>query len=317
MMKAAMYQRFGSVEELHLGELPAPVPARDQVLITVRAASINVIDSRVRSGLMGPLVNKKFPKVPGADFSGVVTGVAPDVTSVSIGDEVYGATDPFKGGALAEHVVVPAGQIAAKPRGLSFEQAAAIPVAGLAALYSVRELGGLKPGDSLLVHGASGGVGLFAIQLAKELGAKVTAVAGPAGLGAVRAAGADVVIDYKTPGGAGFQQPFDVIINASGKMPFSVGNRYLNPGGRLIEPSPTIPIYIGSKLANLFRSKKHLMLQTFPRSKDLAYLSSLVESGRLTVTVAKVYPLDLVKQAFGDQEKGGILGKIVITVSAA
>jgi len=315
-MQGVAYDQFGSIDVLRVRDLPNPELSKGQVLVRVVAASINIIDSRTRSGKMGLVVNKRFPKVPGVDFAGVLTGVAPGVTGFVVGDEVYGATNPFKGGALAELVAVPNDQIWTKPKGLSFEQAAALPITGLAALYSVRNLGAVKFGDALLVHGASGGVGLFAIQIAKHLGAMVTAVAGPTGLAAVRAAGADIVIDYTTPGGSDFPQLFDVIINASGKMPFAVGKRYLKPDGRLIEPSPTIPVFIGSKLANLFRKKKHLMLNVFARSKDLAYLSSLVDAGRLSVTVAKVYPLASVQQAFREQEKGGVLGKIVVAMTS-
>jgi len=311
-MKAITYDRFGSIDVLKWAELPSPIPVTGQVLIAIRAVSINVIDSRVRSGVLGPLVNKKFPKIPGADFSGVVMAVAPDVRGLKKGDEVFGAVDPLKGGAFAESVAIAVDQIALKPASLSFEEAAALPVGALAALLSVRDLGRLERGGELLVHGASGGVGLFATQIAKQLGARVTAVAGTEGIKAVRSAGADVVIDYKMAGDREFSQLFDVIINASGKLPFRIGKQYLKPKGRLIEPSPTIPVFIGSKIANLFRRKQHMMLQTTVSSKDLAHLKSLVDSSKLRVVIAKTYPWTEFRQAFMDQEKGGTVGKIVL-----
>jgi len=314
-MKAVMYRQFGSADVLQFGELPAPVPNSGQVLVRIRAASVNVIDSRVRAGLMGPLVNKKFPKVPGADFSGIVEAVAPDVVGFKIGDEVFGAVDPLKGGAWAEAVSVPQGQLAMKPAALTFEEAAAVPVAGLAALLSVRNLGGLRPGDDLLVHGASGGVGLFAVQLAKHVGARVVAVTGPSGVAAVRAAGADTAIDYTSPNAMQSDRRFDVIINASGKCPFATGRRFLKPSGRLIEPSPTIPVFIGSKIANLFRRQKHLVLQTVPRSEDLTHLASLLASGDLKVSLAKTYPWSQFRAAVEHQEKGGVVGKISVTIA--
>ncbi len=226
-MKAVIYDRFGPADVFRLADVTPPVPAKGRVLVTVRATTVNVIDSRVRDGLMGPLVNKKFPKTPGADVAGVVAAVGPGVTAFEVGDEVFGAADPFKGGAFAESVAIPQGQLAPKPAGLSFEQAACLPVAGIAALTSLRDLGRVKSGDAVLIHGASGSVGLFAVQIAKQFGAKVTAVTGPGGLAAVRGFGADVVIDYRTQAGATFAGPFDVIVNASGKLPFPLGRQLL------------------------------------------------------------------------------------------
>jgi NADPH:quinone reductase-like Zn-dependent oxidoreductase len=313
-MKAMLYDRFGSIDELRIGEVPAPVAAPDQALIAMKASSINVLDSRIRSGQMGPLVKKTFPKIPGIDIAGVVAAVGEGVTAVKAGDEVFGATDPFKGGALAAFVAVDAGQLAPKPPQLSFEEAAAIPVAGLAALTSLRELGGIKKGDEVLIHGASGAVGLFAVQIAKHMGARVTAVVGTNGVEAVRAFGADRIIDYRLADGTRFDQRFDIILNASGQMPYSKGERYLADAGRLIEPSPTIPVFIGSKIANPFRRKKHLVLQTFPRRADLETLAGLVARGALQTTIARSYPLDEAREAFAAMEKGGVVGKIVIRI---
>lgn len=190
-MKAITYDRFGPIDVMHLAEIPWPRPGKGQVLVKVRAASLNVIDARVRNGMMGLLAGKKFPKVPGSDLSGVVEEIGPGVTDFNIGDAVYGAADPLKGGALTEYVTLPATQLAPKPKGLSFEEAAAVPVTGLAALYALRNLGKVEAASSVLIHGASGPVGLFAVQIAKDMGAEVTAVAGTAGMEVVRSLGAD------------------------------------------------------------------------------------------------------------------------------
>lgn len=313
-MKAFAYDQFGPLDVMHLAEIAEPKLAKGQLLVKVRAASLNVIDLRVRNGLMGPLVSKKFPKVPGSDLSGVVEEVGPGVIGFSPGDAVYGAADPLKGGVLTEYVVLPATQLAPKPEELSFEEAAAVPVTGLAALYTLRDLGKVKTGSEVLIHGASGPVGLFAIQIAKAMGAKVTAVAGTSGVAAVRSFGADTIIDYRTQGGTAFGKNFDVIINASGKMPFALGKRFLKSNGRLIEPSPTIPVFIGSMLANVFRSKKHLVLTTVPKRADLDFLSSLIAQGKLKPSVAEVFPLSEAKQAFAAMEKGGANGKIIVTI---
>lgn len=313
-MKAVVYDRFGPADVCRLADISLPVPAKGQVLVSVRATTVNVIDSRVRNGLMGPLVSKRFPKTPGADVAGVVAAVGPGVTEFKAGDEVFGAADPFKGGAFAESVALPEGQLALKPAGLSFEQAACLPVAGIAALTALRNLGRITTGDAVLVHGASGAVGLFAVQIAKTLGARVTAVTGTGGVAAVRGFGADVVIDYRTQDVTAFAEPFDVILNASGKLPFSLGRRFLKPGGRLVEASPSIRLVIGSKLANPFRGKKHLPLLTFPRRTDLDALAAMTVDHTLRPTVAKAYSLAEFRSAFADMERGGVVGKIAVTV---
>ncbi len=313
-MKAVIYDRFGPADVFRFADVSPPVPAKGQVLVTVRASTVNVIDSRVRAGLMGPLVNKKFPKMPGADVAGVVAGVGPGVTTFRIGDEVFGAADPFKGGAFAESVAIPQGQLAPKPAGLSYEQAACLPVAGIAALTSLRDLGRVKAGDAVLIHGASGAVGLFAVQIAKRFGARVTAVTGTSGVAAVRGFGADVVIDYRTQDGGTFAEPFDVIVNASGKLPFALGKRFLKPGGRLIEPSPSIPVVIGTILANPFRGRKHFPLMAAFRRVDLETLAAMVAENTLRPTIAKIYALAEFRAAFADMEKGGTVGKVVVTL---
>lgn len=313
-MKAIIFEKFGNLDEFHQAEVTKPTFKAAEVLIRVKATSINVIDSRVRDGKLGPLVNKKFPKIPGADFAGIVEAIGSDVKGVMVGDEVYGATDPFKGGALSEFVTVPENQIAKKPSSLSFEEAASLPVVSLAALISLRDLGQIKAGEKALIHGASGGLGLSAIQLAKNFGAHVTAVVGTSGVAIAKSYGADEIIDYQKQDGTHLDRKFDVIINASGKMPFSIGQGLLKDGGKFIEPSPTIPVFIGSKIANLFRSKKHLMLQTMPKRQDLDYLSTQISEGHFKSTVAQSYTFGDYKKAFGQMEKGGVIGKIVVKI---
>lgn len=313
-MKVISYDHFGPADAMSLAERPDPVAGKGQVVVAVHATSVNVIDSRVRDGRMGPLVSKTFPKTPGADVAGVVLAVGPGVTDFKVADEVFGAADPFKGGAFAERVVLPVGQLALKPPGITFEQAASLPIAGLAALDTIRKLGQVKAGDEVLIHGASGGVGLFAIQLAKQAGATVTAVTGTGGVTAVRGFRADTVIDYRTQDASAFSHSFDVILNASGKLPYGIGKRFLKPGGRLIEPSPTIPLVIGTKLMNPFRSRKHLPLLAFPRRADLETLALLASQGTLQTTISATYSLIDFRSAFSAMEKGGTVGKVVVLI---
>jgi NADPH:quinone reductase-like Zn-dependent oxidoreductase len=182
----------------------------------------------------------------------------------------------------------------------------------LAALQSLRDLGGVKSGQTVLIHGATGPVGLYAVQLAKLMGGHVTAVGG-AGLDTARQFGADVLVDYRdgqtVPKGRGF----DVILNASGKMRYSIGETSLTPAGRLIEPSPTIPIFIGSKIGNLFRRRKHLVLATQVRRPDLAHLAKLVGEGALKPVIAATFAFNDSLRAFALVERGGVVGKVVVT----
>ena len=313
-MRAITYDRFGPLNVLRASVTAEPRPGNREVLVGVRACSLNVIDIRTRNGTMGPLVSKRFPKIPCSDVAGIVSACGLGVSVCKVGDRVFGAADPLKGGMLAEQALVPENQLALMPDCLSFEEAAATPIAALAALYSLRELGSLKDGQDVLVHGASGPVGLYAIQLAKLAGGVVTAVASANGVRLAQEFKADRVLDYQK--NERIEGPYDIVINASGKMPYAKGRKLLKPRGRLIEPSPDIPTFIGSMLANLVRSRRHLMLTTVPRRKDLLYIGELLSTGRLKTTIAKVFPFDQAIEAFAAMERGGNLGKIVIQVGS-
>ncbi len=311
-MRAFSYDRFGDANVLHAAELPEPAAGDAQVVVAIEARSINLIDIRVRRGMLGPLVSKRFPKTPGADFAGTVIAVGASVKDLHVRDRVFGAADPFKGGAFAERIAVPAGQVALLPSALSTSDGAALPIAGLAALQSLRDLGAVKSGQTVLIHGATGPVGLYAVQLAKLMGGRVTAVGG-AGLDAARQFGADVLVDYRTGQSRPKAGGFDVILNASGKMPYSQGKAFLTAAGRLIEPSPTIPVFIGSKLGNLFRRRKHLVLATQVRRADLEYLANLAGEGALKPVIAATFSFDNSLPAFAMVERGGVVGKVVVT----
>lgn len=310
-MKAIAYHRFGSLDVLQIDDLPAPGCPPDGILVRVKAASVNVIDSRTRRGEMSPLVNKKFPKIAGLDFAGTVTAVGPQATQFKVGDSVFGATPSLQSAAMAETVAVRETAVAAKPDALTFEEAAAAPVCSLAALYSLRELGRLRPGQNVLIYGSSGGAGLAAIQLAKEIGAAITTVCGTAGLALCQELGAHRTIDYKK-GSVTLTGKFDVIVDFSGRFPFSTARNYLTPAGRFVDPSPTIPKFIGSKLANLIRPQQNLMLQTESATQDLNYLARLSDQGKFRVPIARAFPFPDFRQAFAAQESGGVIGKIVI-----
>jgi len=311
-MKALVYHQFGTADVLHIEDIATPKLPEDGVLVSLRATTVNVIDYRSRNGSLAPFVDQKFPKIPGVDIAGIVTAVGRKAKRFRVGDAVFGGTNPFKGGALAELVAVPESALAAKPEALGFREAATLPITGLAALQGLRDLGKVKPGDTVLIYGSSGAMGLYAIQLAKQFGALVTTVSGTQGVTVSRAMGADIALDYKK-GPVNFDRKFDVILDLSSAFPYTKARPYLASQGRFVEPSPTIPKFIGSMISNPWRGQKHLMLQTALRPDDLTFLASLVVSGNLTVTIAKTYPLVAAKQAFIEMEKGGVVGKIVVS----
>jgi len=310
-MRALAYNRFGGLAELGFTDLPEPEPRAGEVLVAVSARSINAIDLKIMAGKMGPLVSRRFPKVPGADFAGTVVAIGKGVTDVQIGQRVYGAADVFKGGSFAERIAVPARQVAALPDALADDVAASLPIAGLAALKALRDLGGLMMGQRVLVHGATGPVGLFAIQIAKAMGAPVTAVAG-AGLDAAAKFGADTLIDYRAAASAP-AGPFDVILNLSGQLPWRRARALLAPRGRLVEAAPTIPQFIGATLGNLVRRRAHMPLATSANRRDLTDLATWVSTGKLQSTIAARFPFDQSIDAMALMAKGGVVGKIVVT----
>jgi len=314
-MKALVYHRFGGSEVLGFETLADPVPGEGELLIAVEAVALNPIDIKIRSGAMGPLVNKRFPKIPGADFAGRVAATGAGVQGFALGQRVFGARDVFAGGALAARLVVKARQVAPIPDGLDSETAAALPIAGCAALTALRLLKSPR-GARVLLHGASGGVGLFAIQLAKRQGAHVTAICGGDAVDLCRALGADTVIDYRA-GPLQLDPGFDLIVNASGRLPWAQGRDLLAPDGQLVEPSPTIPVFIGSLLANLMRRRKHRMLQTVASTADLGELAVLAAANALRVEIAAAYPFDQAIRAYQALETGSTRGKRVVRLGAS
>ena len=312
-MKALIYDHFGGTEVLRLADLPRPVPGKGEVLVAMRASSVNVLDGRIRRGMMGfPMVDKRFPKVPGADVAGVVAEVGPGVGTLAPGDAVFGATNAFKGGAFAEFVCLPARQLARKPPEIGFAEAATLPIAGLAAWHAMSVLGKVSAGQRVLVHGASGAVGLFAVQMAKLAEARVTGISGAGGLAEVLRLGADRAVDYRAPAGLDPAARFEVILNASGQMPFAKARALLSPRGRLIEPSPDVGLILSSALMNAVRAQKHLMLLTSPSTAGLDRLAQLAAAGKLQSTIGRRYPLAEAVEAIARMEAGGVVGKVVV-----
>jgi NADPH:quinone reductase-like Zn-dependent oxidoreductase len=335
-MRAVVQDRYGSVEAVDVREIERPTIAHDEVLVRVHAASLHPDVWHVISGrpyvlrLMGAGLRRPRCRVPGTDLAGRVHSVGRAVTRFRRGDDVFGeAMDGFQwrnGGAFAEYAAVPARVLAPKPSNLSFEQAAAVPTSALIALRGVRDEGRVQAGQSVLVNGAGGGVGMFAVQLAKVYGADVTGVDSAGKLDAIRAIGADHVLDFRREDFTRTQQRYDVIIDVPGNHPFSVCRRVLTATGRYVLIGhdgfgATRGRWLGSlptflRLVAISPFVRELPNPSFSlpsKHHSLAVLSSLLEEGKLTPVVDRTFALGDVRDALRYLQTQEAIGKIILT----
>ena len=323
-MKAVVYRCYGSPEVLNVEEVPKPTPNENQVLVKVHAASINPLEWHYMEGkpyFMRSMSGIGAPEDPalGVDFSGTVEAVGQKVTKFKVGDEVFGGRD----GALGQYVVVrEAGSIVLKPANMTFEQAAAVPVAAVTALQGLRDSGKVHAGQKVLINGASGGVGTFAVQIAKSMGAEVTGVCSTRNVELVKSLGADHVIDYTREDFTQGTQKYDVIFDAVGSHSLSEYRRVMTPGGIfVIVGGPSTDPWIGPMIAPLkakllepFVSQKFQFFLADINPNDLGVLSSLMQAGKLTPTIDRTYPLSDIRAAMRYLLAGHARGKVVIEV---
>ena len=255
----------------------------------------------------------KFPRGTGIDFSGIVEATGSTIKQYKKGDEVFGLLDVFKGAALAEYIIAREKDIALKPRGISFEQAAAAPVVGSAALQLLDTLLNVQKGTELLINGASGGIGMFAIQIAKMKGAIVTAVVSDNGLQAAKDWGSDFVINYRMEEVLKSGKLYDAIIDLSNQMTYSAAKKIMKPSSAYVHTAPGPKEIISSFLISLFSKKKYKVLMLKPSAAYLKALATYIEQG-LSVVINKAYPFEAFKTAYTDAPKAHIIGKAVITV---
>jgi NADPH:quinone reductase-like Zn-dependent oxidoreductase len=325
-MKAIVSERYGSPDALELREIAPPSIDVDDVLVRVRAASLNPADWHLLRGepaFLRLMFGLRRPKrtVPGLDVAGVVEQVGAGVTRFRRGDDVFGSCS----GAFAELARGKDGDFAAKPAGMSFEQAAAVPIAGCTALEGLRDHGRLQRGQHVLVNGAAGGVGTFAVQLANHLGADVTAVCRTANIDLVRSLGADHVVDYTAEDFADGGPRYDLILNIAGNRSLADLRRALTPRGTLVligtgvgrskdGGSGSLARPVAALVLTRFSSQRLVSFIAKVRAADLAALAELTETGKVTPVIDRVYPLDEVPDAIRYLEAGHARGKVVITV---
>jgi NADPH:quinone reductase-like Zn-dependent oxidoreductase len=311
-MKAAVIDQFGPSSALQVRDIPTPEITVDQILVEVHAASVNPIDWKIRDGMMGDRYGKEFPMVLGLDASGVVVKVGDSVTEFKEGDEVYARSDNGAGKCYAEYVALNPGTVALKPESLSHVEAAAIPLAALTPLIGMRDCAGLKAGDRILIIGASGGVGIFAVQIAKLMGAEVTAVCSTRNIDLARELGADRVIDYTQGEVLQAGDDYDVIYDTVGAQTYESAKPALKEEGIYLTlvPVPGIDFFIPGQTERM--TGKGYFVAWTPHASDLRILSDWVASGQLRPVIDSEYPLEEIRQAHERSQTLRAQGKIII-----
>jgi NADPH:quinone reductase-like Zn-dependent oxidoreductase len=324
-MKAIAQDRYGPPDVLELRDLAKPDPGDNEVLVRVHAAAVNALDwhymrgdpyvARLSMGLRGPKV-----RIRGRDFAGRVEALGGGVERFRVGDEVFGEAD----GAFAEYVNAPDGAVDPKPANLTFEQAAAVPLAGATALRGLRDVARVRPGQRVLINGASGGVGTFAVQIAKSLGAVATGVCSARNADLVRSIGAEHVIDYASEDFTRNGQVYDVVFDLVGNRSLTDFRRALTPEGALVLSGGGVseggsflgplPLFAKGQLLSRFAGHRLLQLSEQPSRQNLAALRELIESGAVTPVIDRTYPLSDVPEAIRYLEVEHARAKVAITV---
>ena len=329
-MKALVFKRYGELDQVAFADIPRPAPKPDEVLVQVHAAGLNPVDNKIRSGKMKPILRFKLPATLGSDLAGIVTEVGGHVTRFKPGDSVFASVDGLHMGALAEFAVVAENAVALKPAHLDFVQAASVPMVGLTAWQALKERIHLKPGQKVFIPAGAGGIGTFAIQLAKHLGARVATTTSAGNTGFVRDLGADEVIDYKTQKIEDVLRDYDAVLD-------TVGGESLEKSFRILRPKSAVVSIVGPPDAafgrlrgmNIFmvsalwllsrkthqlakkRDVEYSFLLMNPNGRQLAEIGELLK-GSIRPVIDKIFLFDQAKEALAYLEKGRAKGKIVV-----
>ena len=322
-MKAIVYSQYGSFDVLKYKEVEKPTPKDNEVLVKINASSVNYGNLLIVKGkpfLARPFYGLLKPKhtIPGGDMAGVVEAVGINVKQFKPGDEVFGDLASYGWGAFAEYVSAPENALVIKPANISFGEAAAVPMAAVTALQGLRDKGKIKSGQKVLINGASGGVGMFAVQIAKSFGAEVTGVCSTRNLNIVRSIGADYVIDYTKEDFTKKEKCYDLIHAANGYHPISAYKRVLSPNGIYVMTGGSGPqmfeaMTLGPWISMAGSKKMGNVLKKTSR-EDLIFLKELLETGKVKPIIDRCYKLSEVPEAFRYLEEGHSQGKVIITM---
>ena len=332
-MKVFILKRYGKKEKLHLTQVAEPVVKENEVLVQVHSAGVNLLDSKIKNGEFKLILPYKTPFTLGHDVAGVVTKVGSKISKFKVGDEVYSRPADHSIGTFAEYIAINENDVALKPKNLTMDEAASIPLVGLTVWQALVEKASLKKGEKVFIQAGSGGVGTFAIQLAKHLGATVATTTSAANTNLVKSLGADIVIDYKNVDFEAILKDYDVVLNSQDTKTLEKSLRVLKPGGKAISISgPPDPDFGKEINANWFLKIVLKMLSAGIRRKakrrgvtfsflfmraqgqQLTQISKLIESGAIKPTIDKVFPLDKTNDALAYVEAGRAKGKVIIHV---
>jgi len=330
-MKAFILERYGKKGGVRLGEMPEPELRDDEVLVQVHAAGVNLLDTKIKSGEFKLILPYRLPLILGHDVAGVVVRVGPLVKRFKPGDEVYSRPDDFRIGAFAERIAIKEDSLAIKPNALTMEEAASIPLVGLTAWQALIEKAQIKKGQKVFIQAGSGGVGTFAIQLAKHLGAFVATTTSTANVDWVKGLGADIVIDYKKDDFENILHGYDVVLNSQDGKTLEKSLSVLKPGGKLISisgpPDPAFAEEIGTPWfvkqimrllsAGIRRKAKHhkvsfSFLFMKANGSQLREITTLIDSGAIRPVVDRVFPFESTPEAMNYVETGRAKGKVVV-----
>lgn len=313
-MQAIVCEQYGAPSVLKVTDMEPPKPQADQVLIRVKAASVNPVDWKIRSGSLKIKTGFKPPRILGSDFAGEVMAVGSQVNEYRIGDAVWGKFDSFQGGSYAQQVVARAENIGPKPENLDFQQAVAMPNAALTALQAMVNKGHLHPEQAMMINGASGGVGLMAVQIAKAMNCHVTATCSDKNRALVQSMGADLVMNYQTEDILRQHKAYDVFFDAVANQSFFKVRKTLKNGGVHVKTTPDLMSLLG-QLLRLVANKvpDHIMVK--PNHADLQQLRTWVEAGQLKPVIAEVFPMANAAAAHELSQTGRVVGKLVLDLA--
>lgn len=333
-MKALILKRYGSANQVAFADIPRPTIKPDEMLVQVHAAGLNPIDTMIPKGMFKPILRLRLPVTMGSDLAGVVVEVGSRVTRFKPGDSVFASIFDLSTGALAEFAAVPENAAAIKPENLDFMQAASIPMVGLTSWQALKERARLKPGQKVFIPAGAGGIGTFAIQLAKHLGAKVGTTTSTGNVDLVRSLGADEVVDYKKQEFENVLQDYDVVLGTVRGDGIEKSLRILKPGSRVVSLiGPPDAAFARARGMNFFmkfvfglisgkiirqakkRDVEYSFLFVHPDGRQLAEIGELLNAGHIHPLIDKVFPFDQAKEALAYLEKGRTKGKVVVQMA--
>jgi len=331
-MKAMIIDRYGKVP-MRMAEVPTPEIKEYEVLAEIHAASINPIDFKIRDGKVKMLLKYEMPLILGNDFAGVITKVGSKVTRFKVGDEIYARPRKNKIGTFAEYIAIHEDDIALKPKNLSFEEAASIPLVGLTSYQALHDIMQLQKGQKILIHAGSGGVGTFAIQLAKIMGATVTTTASEAGANLVTSLGADEIINYKTEKFEDILKNYDAVFDTIGGATLEKSFNIIKSGGNIVSVSGMPNARFGKEFGSGFfktllfslaskkltaLEKKHNAQYSFlfmkPSGDQLRTIANYIEAGKIKPVIDRVFPFEDAQKAMEYSESGRAKGKIIVKI---